>query len=322
MKRCPAVKAAVSGMSALLLLLSTGCGESTEPSKEDRSRTRLESLPDDAVKMSPADDPYPPILHAAEWNPPVPLDSTVNTAGAEDSPFIPADRNELYFFFTPDVRIPAEKQILDGVTGIYLSPSDGNGFGEAKRIWLQDPGKLALDGAEFIQGNDMWFASAREGYTGIHWFRAVYANGAWNDWMLADFDPAFEVGELHMHGDALYYHSARSGGNGQFDIWMLERIDGEWRNPQNVAAVNSSEQEGWPYITPDGEELWFTRFVNGSPAVLRSVKADGGWQPPELILTQFAGEPTLNSRGDIFFVHHYYVDGRMIEADIYVSRKR
>ena len=52
------------------------------------------------------------------------------------------------------------------------------------------------------------------------------------------------------------------------------------------------------------------------------MKSDGEWQEPELIVSQFAGEPTLDSQGNLYFVHHFYRDGRMIEADIYVSRKK
>jgi len=40
----------------------------------------------------------------------------VNTSGGEDSPFLLPDSQTLYFFFTPDVSIPTEKQLFDGVT--------------------------------------------------------------------------------------------------------------------------------------------------------------------------------------------------------------
>ncbi len=81
-------------------------------------QTRESAIPSDAVKMTPATDVHPPVLHSSGWDAPVPLSSVINTAGAEDSPFILPDGNTLYFFFTPDVSVPAEKQVLDGVTGI------------------------------------------------------------------------------------------------------------------------------------------------------------------------------------------------------------
>jgi len=47
--------------------------------------------------------------------------SGVNTPGGEDSPFITPDGATLYFFLTPDVSIPVERQLFDGVTGIWAS---------------------------------------------------------------------------------------------------------------------------------------------------------------------------------------------------------
>jgi hypothetical protein len=72
---------------------------------------------------------------------------------------------------------------------------------------LQDPAKLALDGCEFVLGEKMWFCSAREGYTGLHWFTADFVDGKWCNWKLADFKPEYEVGELHITADGqeLYY---------------------------------------------------------------------------------------------------------------------
>lgn len=50
---------------------------------------------------------------------------------------------------------------------------------------LQDSGNLALDGAEFVRDNVMWFASAREGYTGVNLFTAEFRNGKWTNWQYA-----------------------------------------------------------------------------------------------------------------------------------------
>ena len=43
---------------------------------------------------------------------------------------------------------------------------------------------------------------------------------------------------------------------------------------------------------------------------------------PELIISQFAGEATLDKDGNIYFTHHFYNDGKMVEADIYVAMKK
>jgi hypothetical protein len=52
------------------------------------------------------------------------------------------------------------------------------------------------------------------------------------------------------------------------------------------------------------------------------MRSDGEWGTPELIVSRFAGEPTLDPQGNLYFVHHYYEDGKMIEADIYMATKK
>jgi hypothetical protein len=310
---------------SLLLMLAFGCtgaANSNHPAAPPPSREA--AVPEEAVKITPATDIYPPILHSDEWDAPVPLGAPVNTAGAEDSPFIMPDGNTLYFFFTPDPGIPAEKQLFDNVTGIWVSHKGGGAWGEPARVVLQDAGKLSLDGCEFVQGDAMLFCSAREGYAGIHWFSANFRDGLWQNWKNADFPANYQVGELHITSDGkeVFFHSAKAGGNGGLDIWVSKNEGGQWQEPENVAAVNTPDNEGWPYVSGDGNELWFLRIYQGSPAIYRSKKANATWSEPELIVSQFAGEPTLDNAGNLYFVHHYYKDGKMLEADIYVAYKK
>lgn len=137
-------------------------------------------------------------------------------------------------------------------------------------------------------------------------------------------DTESRQGELHISSDdtELYYHSARPGRNGKTDIWVTRKGNDEWQIPENVAAVNTEEDEGMPFISQDGTELWFNRRYQGSPAVFRSRRVDGFWSEPELIISWFAGEPSLDNAGNIYFVHHFHKDGNMIEADIYVAKKK
>jgi hypothetical protein len=283
-------------------------------------KDRESAIPPDAVKITPTTDLLPPQLHSSEYEEPVPLPYPINTAGAEDSAFMMPNGKTIYFFFTPDVRVPAEKQLLDGVTGIYVSEKNGNEWKKPERIVLQDAGKLSLDGCEFVQGNKMWFCSAREGYAGIHWFTAEYQNGNWQDWQNADFNPAYEVGELHISADGseLFFHSAREGGKGGLDIWVSKKVNGEWLEPTNVEAVNTASNEGWPNLSPDEKELWFSKDYG----LWRSKKADGEWQAPELMISSLAGESSLDNEGNVYFTHHFYKDNNMLEADIYVARKK
>jgi len=83
--------------------------------------------------------------------------------------------------------------------------------------------------------------------------------------------------------------------------------------------VNTPDHDGWPALNPTEDELWITR----NWGVWRSKKVNGEWQEAELIVSPLAGEASIDHAGNLYFVHHFYVDGKMIEADIYVAyRKR
>lgn len=307
----------------LVCLLACGCVPSPSPAPTPTPiKSREDSLPASAVKVLPAQDAFPPILHASGWQVPAPVGGAINTAGAEDSPFVSPDGSQLYFFFTPDVAVPPERQLLDGVTGIYVSQAQDGTRGPAQRLWLQDPGKLALDGCAFVQGTVLWFCSAREGYTGINFFTADLKDGRWQNWRsTSDQLKQYQVGEMHISADGneLYFHSSREGGKGQLDLWVSKKVSGGWGTPENLEAVNSPENEGWPFVSQDGSQLWFTRTYQGTPAIFRSKRVNQQWGKPELIVSQFAGEPSLDNAGNLYFVHHFYQDGKMIEADIYMA---
>lgn len=300
-----------------------GCAARATPT---RVLTREQVIPADAIKMSPATDDAPPILYSTEWDKPVPMPGSVNSAGAEDSPFILPDGNTFFFFFTPDVRVPPEKQLLDGATGIWWSKRTGENWSTPERIVLND--EVALDGCEFVQVNMLYFCSARQGnHRSIDIWTAELRDGKWTNWKNAgkQLNGEYEIGEFHFSADGreLYFHSPRAGGKGKLDLWITRQVNGNWQTPQNIAAVNTVEDEGWPFLTQDGNELWFTRTYKGTPAIFRAKKIGGAWSTPELILSQFAGEPTLDARGNIYFTHHFFKEGKMIEADIYVAyRKR
>ena len=90
----------------------------------------------------------------------------------------------------------------------------------------------------------------------------------------------------------------------------------------NIQAVNSADTDAWPFVSESGGELWFTRFYMGTPAIYQSVLGPTGWSEPELIVSQFAGEPTLDRDGTLYFVHHYFRGGVMLEADIYMAARK
>ncbi|HKZ44318.1 MAG TPA: hypothetical protein VJZ78_04695 [Anaerolineales bacterium] len=305
---------------AVVLSGLTGCSQLAQTPENPVILDRNLKIPTDAVKVLPETDIAPPVTISSEYSQPVPVPGLVNSAGGEDSPFILPDGKTLYFWFTPDVSKPAQAQILDGVTGIYVSNLVGGAWGKPARVILQDSGKLAGDGCEFVMGDTIWFCSAREGYEGMNWFKAEFLNGSWQKWQLVEFDPSYEVGELHISSDGkdLYFASTRPGGMGNMDIWVSHWLDGRWNEPGNIMEVNTQDNEGWPALNPAGDELWFLRNFG----IWRSKLIDGIWSTPELMISSLAGEPSIDADGNVYFTHHFFKDNVMLEADIYVANKK
>jgi len=213
-------------------------------------------IPLDINKRCPETDHHPPLLHSEEFEQPRPLPHPVNTAGAGDCPVISSDGQTLYFFFTPDVRVPPEKQLLDQVSGTYVTHKNANGWSIPERVWLEDPGKVSLDSTLCIQGSEMWFCSAREGYTGVIMFTAEHVVGQWVNWQyIGDLlMKEIQIGEVYVHGDELYFHSDRAGGKGGLDLWVTSRAGDSWSDPLIIEPVNTVSDEGFPSISMDGQE--------------------------------------------------------------------
>ena len=161
-----------------VLIFTAGCSPSREPLSV---LERDQRLPPDVEKVTPSEDLMPPIMHSDEYEEPVPLGDGVNTSGAEDSPFVTPDGIFLYFTFVPDVRVPPEKQLIDGVTGLYRSQNKNGSWEPAERVLLNDD--LSLDGCETIQGDVMWFCSIRPGnYREVDLYTAEKIDGVWTNW--------------------------------------------------------------------------------------------------------------------------------------------
>lgn len=310
-------------LSIIAIMLMTGCVSESQPTPFP---DRESKIPDDAVKQTPAMDLNPPVLHSDAWEEPVPLPSVINTAGAEDSPFMAPDDSGLYFVFVPDVSVPPHIQLRSGAAGIYYIPKVGSGWGEVKRVRLHESSTESLDGCPTVHDGVLWFCSVRAGnhreidiYTAkIDGHKAKDTRNA-GKWLNVEVG----VGEMHItpDGNEMYFHSDILGGKGM-DIYVSKKVDGKWQRAEPVDAVNTDENDGFPFITHDGKELWFNRFYMGTPGTFRSKRNGTGWDPPELMISSFAGEPNLDSDGNIYFVHHFYDNGTMIEADLYMARKK
>ena len=71
---------------------------------------------------------------------------------------------------------------------------------------------------------------------------------------------------LSADGLELYFTSDRSGGYGNWDLWVTTRatVDDNWDTPVNLGqTINTSAQESWPSISADGLLLFFASNRSG-----------------------------------------------------------
>lgn len=315
----------------LILLIFSILSDCENPSDSGETIRRGDTIPKDAVKMTSEVDNFPPVLHCDEWSPPIPVDGLINTAGAEDAPVITPDGNTLFFFFTPDVDVPPEKQILDAVSGVWWSKKNNNTWTEPERIILHHG--LSLDAPLCILGDTLWFASFRNGNYGDDGdvYLATFLQNKWYNWQNAGslLNKQYNVGELYLRADGklMVFHRGGAEGLGGTDLWQSEKKGSAWTEPINLGvSINSELDEGMPFLSSDGKELWFNRPSGKGytgPALFRSIKTDSGWSQAEEIISNFAGDPALDDKKNIYFTHHFFnKEMKMIEADIYVAYKK
>jgi hypothetical protein len=323
---------AVVGAIVIVIVVVVAVIAITSPKEEKivTNEERLASIPSTAVKMTPSNDSFKPIMHSPLWSQPVPMPGPVNTAGAEDSPFMTTNGTWFFFFFTPDMNIPVQKQLIDGITGIWWTRLVNGTWTAPEKIILND--EDSLEGAECVVGTKMWFGSVRAGNIGeIDVYSADYRNGKWGDVenLGEQLNSEMDIGEFHLTDDmsTLYFHTGVIPAGQSMDLWVSHKTGSSWGTPSPLAELNTATAaEGFPYLTPDGKELWFTSNQSGlggtGSSIFRSVKQlNGSWGAPEEIISNFAGECTMDPAGNIYFVHHYFnqAEGVIYEADIYVA---
>ncbi len=323
-------------LSAIILTATiisfSGCAKDSSPDAEEIEMTREASIPEDAIKVTPGTDIYPVVIHSALWSAPIPMPGPVNTAGVEDAPVITPDGQTFIFFFTPEGNTAPEKQVLDGISGIWWCTKIGAVWQEPVRAHLADRGEFHLDGPFAVCGNMLWFGSIRAGnYNEIDIYTGELIDGEWRNWQNAgeQLNLEFGVGELYLtaDGNSLYF-GRTEGGFGQTDLWLTTRDSQEWSTPVNLGnKINSAGDESRPFISPDSSELWFTRMASSKgymgPAIFRAVKTGHTWSEPEEIVSNYVGDPALDNDGNLYFTHLFYnAEGQKIEADIYVAYRR
>lgn len=106
----------------------------------------------------------------------------------------------------------------------------------------------------------------------------------------------------------LYFQAfGRAGGLGGWDVWYCEwdSINDQWGIPQNPGPnINSSEGEGTPFVTVDGQELYFV----GPGGLYVSCWTGSEWGPRDYLDTMvnnYGNEAAPSLPADENWLYHY-----------------
>lgn len=112
---------------------------------------------------------------------------------------------------------------------------------------------------------------------------------------------------MSADGRYLYFASERKGGLGGRDIYVSEKVNGEWGPAVNLGSkINTPYDEDAPFIHPDGITMFFSSQGHtsiGGYDIMFSVQKDGEWQEPKnmgipLNTTEDDRYYVINAKGD------------------------
>ncbi|MBA7647697.1 hypothetical protein ES703_55475 [subsurface metagenome] len=118
--------------------------------------------------------------------------------------------------------------------------------------------------------------------------------------------PLIDIGpSISSSGLVLFFCSTRTGGQGDYDIWMTRRVTKEhnWRPPVNLGpVVNSSAIDGLPSISANGSTLYFcsTRLGGFGERDL--------WQVLIEPVVDFNGDGIVNIDDLLILIDHWGTD--------------
>jgi outer membrane protein OmpA-like peptidoglycan-associated protein len=204
------------------------------------------------------------------------ISGPINSELAEYSPVVSANGRELYFtsrrgwanedqtkyMFPIDNSFPED---------VYLSVKESNGnWSEPKRLGLcsaaYNEASVSLTSNmdklfvySDIEGNGNLFASefTKDEFASI-------TGLSYNKLNSKSWEPHYVGTE---DSSLIIFSSDRKGGFGGRDLWsMRQSSDGSWSKPINLGAgINSSEDEDAPFVSLDGEQLYYA--TNGEKSM-------------------------------------------------------
>jgi hypothetical protein len=132
-------------------------------------------------------------------------------------------------------------------------------------------------------------------------------------------------------GLEMYFDSTRSGGHGEWDIWVSTRatIDDEWGTPINLLKINKPNNDYGGSISFDGLELYFCSWTGGSSGeeiwISRRQSKQADWGTPvklgSIVNSIYHEEFPMISKDGLELYFNSDRNGGFGNFDIWVSRR-
>lgn len=233
------------------------------------------------------------------------LGDSINTEGDEYNPSLTADGKLLFFTGRrKDATGGFNKFYQNYCEDFYYSKLQANGWSQALNLGQPVNTHYNEGGSSISQdGEAVYFTSCeRKDIIGRCDLYMASING--KDWqeprnlgkkinsVYYDAQPC-----LSHNGKFLYFVSDRPGGVGNNDIWVSEKIGGQWQEPKNLSAtINTPGNEYYPFLFPDGRTLFFVSDghdgFGGMDVFVSTLDENNQWSSPKNL-----GYP-LNTAGD------------------------
>ena len=223
------------------------------------------------------------------------MGETINTSSSDYNPVISNDESVMIYMTS-----------LAFYDAIKFSKKENGEWTEPINITPE----IQSDGDQFVNfvtpdGTELYLNKADNFNSDI--YHSDYIDGVWTKSKPLNKYINTKYYESHAcvtaDNSSLYFASNRKGGKGGMDIYVSHKDDiGGWGEPLNIGeAINTELNEDHPFITADGDILFFAsqgHYSLGGYDVLYSKRqSDGGWSKPINL-----GYPVNTTDDDLFFV--------------------
>lgn len=239
------------------------------------------------------------------------IEGNINTSLAEYSPVISANGKELYFTSRQDwdtvdlsnKRYPVDNSLPEDI--FYCQRESNGNWSNPSRLDICKPfdneaslfmapsmEKLFVYSDSEGNGNLFYSDFKSDHFTAIDELPFSRLNSKfWESHFVCSYDSSLII-----------FASDRKGGFGGRDLWLMrENTDGSWSKPINLGPeINTPEDEDSPFITLDGEYLYFASngswSMGGFDVFRAKLAPNGDASAPENL-----GVPINSAGDDIFF---------------------